>query len=115
MGDPIRTKQALKFGVEGTANAGGSITVTVDSEQNSSPNVVVSGSGISWVNNANSTVTWVNNSNNAVAWNQSGSAYWLYKSDALQWGKYIGLTITTSQPQFVVNTIEFEHELRTRF
>ena len=105
----------MLFRSEGTANAGGSITVTVDSEQNSSPNVVVSGSGISWVNNANSTVTWVNNSNNAVAWNQSGSAYWLYKSDALQWGKYIGLTITTSQPQFVVNTIEFEHELRTRF
>ena len=115
MGDPIRTKQALKFGVEGTATLGGDLTITVDSEQNSSPAYTVQGSGIDWINNAGNTVTWFNSSGTTVAWNQSGSPYWLYKSDASQWGKYIGLTIQTSQPQFVVNTIEFEHELRTRF
>ena len=115
MGDPIRTKQALKFGIEATANLASSVTITVDSEQNSSPSYAVAGSGISWVNNSGATVTWVNSSNVIVAWNQTGSSYWLYKSDAAQWGKYIGLTIQTNQPQFIVNTIEFEHELRTRF
>jgi hypothetical protein len=75
----------------------------------------VQGSGIDWINNSGATVLWQNSSNQTVAWNQTGSAYWLYKSDAAQWGKYIGLTIQTTQPQFVVNTIEFEHELRVRF
>lgn len=115
MGDPIRTKQALKFGLEATAPACGDVTITVDSETNSSPAYTVTGQGIEWVNNSGNTVTWKNNANSIVAWNQSGSAYFLYKSDGAQWGKYIGLTIETEQPQFIVNTVEFEHELRTRF
>ena len=115
MGDPIRTKQALKFGIEGSADFGYPITVTVDSEQLSSAPYTLAGSAVYWVNNSNNTVQWINNSSLVVAWNQTGSPYWLYKSDAAQWGKYIGLTITQTQPQFVLNTVEFEHELRTRF
>jgi len=81
----------------------------------SSAPYTLAGSAVYWVNNSNNTVQWINNSSLVVAWNQTGSPYWLYKSDAAQWGKYIGLTITQTQPQFVLNTVEFEHELRTRF
>jgi len=35
--DPIRTKQALKFGIEATLSQGASLDVTVDSENGSSP------------------------------------------------------------------------------
>jgi hypothetical protein len=39
----------------------------------------------------------------------------LYKSDAQQYGKYLGLTMTSTDSGFTINTIEFEHELRVRF
>jgi hypothetical protein len=59
-------------------------------------------------------VPWVNNSSNVVIWT-FGSNYYLYKSDAQQYGKYLGLTVTTTAPGLVFNTFEFEHELRVRF
>jgi len=43
------------------------------------------------------------------------SGYALYKSDAQQYGKYLGLTMTSNDPAFTINTFEFEHELRVRF
>jgi hypothetical protein len=45
----------------------------------------------------------------------TSNGYALYKSDAQQYGKYLGLTMTSTDPGFVVNTFEFEHELRVRF
>jgi hypothetical protein len=113
MDDPIRTKQALKFGVEATLTQGASFDVTVDSEYGSSP-VVVLANLIPWVNNSGTIVPWMNTSSNVIGWNYS-NGYALYKNDAQQWGKYVGLTMTSSSPQFTVNTFEFEHELRTRF
>ena len=54
------------------------------------------------------------NSSTIVPW-VSGAAYFLYKSDAMQWGKYLGLTLQTQAYGMTINTFEFEHELRTRF
>ena len=113
MGDPIRTKQALKFGIEATLTQPASFTVTVDSESGSSPSYFLS-NNVTWVNIVGTTIPWVNNSSTAIAWT-TASGYALYKSDAQQYGKYLGLTMTSSDPAFVVNTIEFEHELRVRF
>lgn len=113
MGDPIRTKQALKFGVEAT-NVTNSINVTVDSEYGSSPAVVLGSPTATWKNNFNNTVEWQNDSSAIVAF-IGGSPYALYKSDAKQWGKYLGLTITSAQAGATFNTMEFEHELRVRF
>ena len=113
MGDPIRTKQALKFGIEATLTQPASFTVTVDSESGSSPSYFLS-NNVTWVNIVGTTIPWVNNSSIAIAWT-TASGYALYKSDAQQYGKYLGLTMTSSDPAFVVNTIEFEHELRVRF
>ena len=113
MKDPIRTKQALKFGIEATLTTGGTFNVTVDSESGSSPTYVLNNT-VTWYNNSNVTITWLNNSSSTIGWLTS-NGYALYKSDAQQYGKYLGLTMTSTDAGFVVNTFEFEHELRVRF
>ena len=113
MGDSIRTKQALKFGIEATLTNAAVLNVTVDSEAGSSPVYTLDNSVI-WYNNSLAAIPWKNNSNNIVGWLTS-NGYALYKSDAQQYGKYLGLTITSNNAGFVYNTFEFEHELRVRF
>ena len=113
MGDPIRTKQALKFGIEATLANASIINVTVDSEAGSSP-VYTLDNSVVWYNNTGAAIPWKNNSNVTIGWITS-NGYALYKSDAQQYGKYLGLTITSNSASFVYNTFEFEHELRVRF
>jgi hypothetical protein len=114
MGDPIRTKQALKFAVEATLTQSGTFDVTVDSEQGASSAYTLADTGVSWLNNNSQVISWVNNSSVVINWLLS-VGYYLYKSDASQYGKYLGLTMTSNNAGFVVNTFEFEHELRVRF
>jgi len=111
--DPIRTKQALKFGIEATLSNGAILSVTVDSENGSSSAYTLQ-NFVTWTNNAGATISWTNNSSTVISW-LGGTGYQLYKSDAMQWGKYLGLTQTSNSAGFVVNTYEFEHELRVRF
>jgi hypothetical protein len=113
MQDTIRTKQALKFAIEATSNVAATFNVTVDSETNTSP-IYVATNTIYWVNNSGNPISWVNNSSNIVVW-LGGTPYALYKSDAQQYGKYLGLTITSSSPSFTLNTMEMEYEQRVRF
>ena len=113
LGDPIRTKQALKFGVEATGNAGEPLFVTVDSERGASQEYTLIDQ-VTWANNINQIIPWQNNSATIISWIYT-NGYYLYKSDAQQWGKYLGLTVQSQTPGFVYNTFEFEHELRVRF
>ena len=113
MKDPIRTKQALKFGIEATLTQSATLNVTVDSEYGSSPTYTLT-NNVTWYNNLGATISWINNSSAVILWVVS-NGYALYKSDAQQYGKYLGMTITSTDPAFVLNTIEFEHELRVRF
>jgi hypothetical protein len=113
MGDSIRTKQALKFGIEATVGNAATFVVTVDSESGSSPPYTLSNSVI-WVNRSGATIPWINNSSVVIDWTTQ-SGYFLYKTDAQQYGKYLGLTQKSNSAGFVVNTYEFEHELRVRF
>jgi hypothetical protein len=113
LGDPIRTKQALKFGIEATLTNTATITATVDSEQASSPPYTLTNETL-WINNAGTTISWINNSSQVIAWLYS-QGYFLYKSDAQQYGKYLGLTLTSNNAAFIYNTFEMEHELRVRF
>ena len=113
MGDPIRTKQALKFGIEATLTNAATLNVTIDSEAGSSP-VYTLDNTVIWYNNSLAAIPWKNNSNVTIGWLTS-NGYALYKSDAQQYGKYLGLTITSNNAGFVYNTFEFEHELRVRF
>ncbi len=113
MGDPIRTKQALKLGVEATLTNNATMLVTVDSESGSSPTYTLT-DYVFWVNNFGTTIPWINNSLATVAWNGS-AGYVLYKNDAQQYGKYLGMTVQSNSAGFVINGFEFEHELRVRF
>jgi len=112
MGDPIRTKQALKMGVEVSGSAGAIISTTIDSESGSSP-VYTLQNYVIWQNNNLTTVTWTNNSSATISWVAGG--YQLLKTDASQYGKYLGITVTSNNAGFIYNGFEFEHELRVRF
>jgi P pilus assembly chaperone PapD len=113
MGDNIRTKQALKFAIEATLANAATLTVTVDSETGSSPAYTLTNT-VDWINNVEQAIPWINNSSVQIPWVYT-RGYQLYKSDAQQYGKYLGLTMTSNNAAFVVNTFEFEHELRVRF
>jgi len=115
MGDPIRTKQALKFGIEAQLQASSTLLVSVDNEQGiGSTGAYTIDNSVVWLNNFYQPVTWQNNSLQTVGW-QTAYGYALYKSDAQQYGKYLGLTINSNSAGYTVNTFEFEHELRARF
>ena len=118
MGDPIRDKQALKIGVEATlGNTPVVLTAYVDSENNQSPAIELS-NNIIWYNNSGTNIGWVNYLNDPIGWaaaQSAGSGYYLYKSDAKMYGKYLGMTITATSTPFTINGFEFEHELRARF
>jgi hypothetical protein len=113
MEDTIRTKQALKFGIEATLTYGGSLSVTVDCETGSSP-VYFFGNQTTWSNYLNLIIPWINNSSTQIGWIKN-SGYALYKSDAQQYGKYLGLTVISQAAGMTYNTFEMEYELRARF
>jgi len=113
MKDPIRTKQALKVGIEATLTNAAQLTVTVDSETGSSTPVLL-GELVTWINNLSIPISWTNNSSAVITW-YGGGGYTLYKTDAKQWGKYLGMTVTSTGANFVINGFEYEHELRVRF
>ena len=112
LGDAIRDKQALKFGVEATLGQSGSLSLTVDSEYASSPTYNLANT-LTWYNNSFQTIPWTNNSSAQIGWIAAG--YQLYKSDAQQYGKYLGFTITGNVSSTTLHTLELEHELRARF
>lgn len=118
MGDPIRDKQALKIGIEASlGNTTTQLTAYVDSESAQSPAIEFDNT-VTWINNSSQTINWINDSLDVIQWigNQSlGSNYFLYKSDAEMWGKYLGITINTSSTPIAINGFQFEHELRARF
>jgi len=116
LGDPIRTKQALKVGIEATLANSILLTATIDSENQTSPVIYLSNS-IIWTNYLNNPIDWVNNSSQVVLWSPTNQidSYYLYKADAPMWGKYIGVTLTATGADYTINGFQLEHELRVRF
>lgn len=118
MGDPIRDKQALKIGIEATlGNQPVILLAHVDSESDQSPTITFANS-VLWVNNSAQVVDWQNNSSQIISWlgaQSSGAGYFLYKSDAKMYGKYLGMTVQSTSTPFTINGFQFEHELRARF
>jgi len=116
MGDPIRDKQALKVAIEATINNSASMNITVDSENTSNgttPTYPLN-NFTTWINLSGTTISWTNNSSAVIGWIPS-SSYQLFKTDAEQWGKYLGMTVTSTYPNFTINGFLYEHELRARF
>jgi len=117
MGNIIRDKTALKFGVEAIlAYTPSSMKITVDSENATSPVTTLSNvTFVTWVNQSGRTVSWQNNSSVIVQWGNGTTGYYLYRYDAEMWGKYISLTITSTSPNLTISGIQFETEQRARF
>jgi hypothetical protein len=118
MGNIIRDKVALKFGVEAilSSTSGNNLTVTVDSENSTSPPVTLNNyTTVKWQNNSFATVNWINASNATVIWGNTTLGYNLYRYNAEMWGKYISLTVTSSSPNWIMTGIQFETEQRARF
>ena len=118
MGNIIRDKQALKFGVEAVLQSvsGSYIDVSVDSENSSSQyQTLYNSKPITWENNVRNAVAWSNYLDYTVTWGQIINGYYLYRYDAQQWGKYIGLTIASTSPNFIVSGIQYQTELRASF
>jgi hypothetical protein len=118
MGDPIRDKQALKIGIEATLGSDPVVlTAFVDSESQQSPAITFQ-NNVLWLNNLGNNINWTNNLSQVISWlgvASPGGGYFLYKSDAKMYGKYLGMTITSTSTPFTINGFEFEHELRARF
>ena len=118
MGDPIRDKQALKIGIEATLGSKPTtMNAYVDSESAQSP-VITFENTIAWTNNVGTEIDWTNITGTIIGWlgaTSAGAGYYLYKSDAEMWGKYIGITVSSTSTPIVINGFQFEHELRTRF
>ena len=118
MGDPIRDKQALKVGIEATlGNASVILAAYIDSENQQSPAIDFSNT-IFWTNNLSNPIPWENNSAVQIGWTggiSSTSGYYLYRSDAKMYGKYLGITLTGTSVPFTINGFQLEHELRARF
>lgn len=118
MSDPIRDKQVIRFGLEAEIpDGGGIIMVTVDNPTNST-NTYTFQNDIPWVNNLGTIIPWVNSSNNIIPWAGGISGYQLYNSigdQVGQWGKYVGLTMTSNTANLVYNTFAMEAELRARW
>lgn len=116
LSDPIRTKQALKVGIEATLANSILLSTTIDSENATSPVILLSNSLI-WTNYLNNPINWINNNSQVVLWSPSNQvdSYYLYKADAPMWGKYIGITLTATGADYTINGFQLEHELRVRF
>jgi hypothetical protein len=119
MGDPIRDKQALKLGVEATLSTGfASFDAFMDSENQQSPAIPFANS-VEWINNLANPIAWTNSGGAIVGWTSifipGGNQYYLYRSDARMYGKYLGVTLTGTTTPFTINGFQLEHELRARF
>lgn len=89
----------------------------VDSESAQSPPINFQ-NAIGWTNNLSNTINWINNSSQIVLWlanTSPGAGYYLYRSDAKMYGKYLGMSITATATPFTINGFQYEHELRARF
>ena len=114
MGDQLLDKQVLKVGIEAIMpTVAGTIDVTVDSELASSVATLSSSSAAVWVNNSSVIVSWINNALQTITWIASGYAW--FRGDVSNFGKYAGLTITSSTPRLNILAEQLQYELRARW
>ena len=88
----------------------GTITATVDSERATSNAVVTGGNGLNFVNNLNQTITFVNNSGQALNFISGGFSW--FRGDVSNFGKYAGLTVTSTTPNVQYLAMQMQYELR---
>lgn len=117
MGDTIRDKQIIRMGFEVTISSylGSSFAATVDTEtQELATPISLAAGSVGWINNSNATVVWQNNSLVTLAWVNVN--YQLINATATAWGKYLGLTISSTQGSiYQLSGFLIEYEFRARW
>lgn len=100
--DFISIKQSIHFGVEMSLPAGtGTLAVTVDTERfKQAPQAGFGGSfAFTWFNSSGTLFTWTNSLGASFTWLTSG--YIFFQGGAEVQGRYLGFTITATDPQLV--------------
>jgi len=111
--DNIRDKQSLKMGIEiATGSSPVMVSATIDNENRSSAPYSLA-NYVNLLNNNGQVIPLKNNLGSIIP--LVGVGFFLYKTDAQQWGKYLGITATSSVPGYVISGFELEYVLRVRF
>jgi len=104
---PWQTKQQLKVGIETYSDENVQLTVTCDSERSSVP--VVSPNEVIWRNANGDLVSWFSIAG-PMTW--VGAGYQFFQANVEQSGRYIGFTIESTSPQYVLTGILGQFENR---
>jgi hypothetical protein len=112
MGNPLVTKEAMKFGMETiSSNSPAVINTSIDTEATTKNYPASTGGQIIWYNNVGGVITWTNNLGNPIIWYASG--YLFFPQDINAVGNYIGITQTSSSPQLTYTGFHLQYEPRT--
>ena len=117
MGTSLTVKQVYKLGIETltvptiTSAGQGAINVSVDNEITNQSYSFSNASGLQFVNNQQGVENFVSNSGGLLTFVVYG--YKFIRSDATGFGNYIGLTLTSSSPGIIYNSMHLQYELRT--
>jgi len=111
---PLLDKQVLKAGISIIMpQVLGTISTTIDNEYSSQIASLTGTNTVTWQNNSYVTVQWFNNLSQAVTWANFGYAW--YRTDVSSYGKYAGMTITTTVPGVDLIAAQLQYELRARW
>jgi hypothetical protein len=116
MEDNLADKQVLRVGFEVQVSIfQGTFNLTVDTVNNQSEAIALAAGGsVTWQNNGGNLVSWQNNSLVTVLWNSS--SYLLYNSISPGvYGKYVGMTISSTGAQYQFSATDMDYKLRARW
>lgn len=119
MGKTEFTKEVTSFAIEQDGNEGGTVSVSLDMIQKEPPYVqseqfdVPLSNIIPWLNNANNPIPWLNSVGAVIPWITSG--YILDMQDESAFGKYVGVTATSSDVQGVITSIMLRYIFREQW
>lgn len=107
--DVLRTKQAMMFGFEiDVPMQAGTVHFNIDRLFNQPPYFVTQsydvtvGPNLTWINDAGEVALWMNDSGDIVDWIGSVTGYLMNMQDGSNFGKYLGVTMTSED---VIGTI----------
>lgn len=107
---PILDKQFNRYGVEFTAPVLTTLSVALETEYGINSLNATGVNYITWFNSSNQIVSWTNTATQTVQWIATGFVLAQAYADLV--GKYLGFTITSNAPQYVMNGILAEYEPR---
>ena len=107
---PILDKQFNRYGIEFTCPNLSTLTVALQTEIGTNTTTAVGVNYATWQNNSLQNVSWTNTSSATVQWINTGFVLGQAYADIV--GKYLGFTVTSNNPQIVINGALAEYQPR---